>query len=118
MALAIAKIIVEKNSHDHDFIKNYITAMRQQDFTITSATNEAITDTLITFPFYSAVVYILGEESTVDETFSDALDRGGAHAVTIDNVPSLEWFQAIPNGKSRLIDVYTWNFLAMCYGER
>ncbi len=26
----------------------------------------------------------------------------GAHAVTIGDIPSLEWFQAIPNGKSRL----------------
>ena len=27
--------------------------------------------------------------------------RGGAHAVTIGNVPSLDRFQVIPNGKSR-----------------
>ncbi len=33
---------------------------------------------------------------------SDALDSGGAHSVTIGNIPSLEWFQAIPNGKSQL----------------
>jgi len=33
---------------------------------------------------------------------SDALDTGGAHAVTIGNIPSLGWFQAIANGKSRI----------------
>ena len=33
---------------------------------------------------------------------SDALDTGGAHAVTIREVPSLERFQVHPNGKSRL----------------
>ena len=34
---------------------------------------------------------------------SDALDTGGAHAVTIGDIPSLEWwFQVHPNGKSRL----------------
>jgi len=39
----------------------------------------------------------------VNEKISDALDtEGGAHAVTIGNIPSLEWFQAIPNGKSRV----------------
>ena len=27
--------------------------------------------------------------------------EGGAHSVTIGNVPSLERFQAIPNGKSQ-----------------
>ena len=28
---------------------------------------------------------------------SDAIDTEGAHAVTIGDIPSLEWFQAIPN---------------------
>ena len=31
--------------------------------------------------------------------------EGGAHSVTIGNVPSLERFQAIPNGKSRFLQV-------------
>ena len=29
--------------------------------------------------------------------------REGGHAVTIGDIPSLEWFQAIPNGKCRFI---------------
>ena len=30
-----------------------------------------------------------------------AIEQARAHAVTIDNIPSLERFQTIPNGKSR-----------------
>lgn len=34
-------------------------------------------------------------------SLTSTLIKGGvAHAVTIGNIPSLEWFQAIPNGKS------------------
>ena len=33
---------------------------------------------------------------------SDAIDAGGAHAVTIGGIPSLERFQVDPYGKSRL----------------
>ena len=40
------------------------------------------------------------------ENNSDALDAGGAHAVAIGNIPSLERFQTIPNGKSRVIEVW------------
>ncbi len=36
---------------------------------------------------------------------SQTLDMGGAHVVTIGNIPSLERFQVHPNGKSRLIVV-------------
>ena len=44
-----------------------------------------------------------GAAGKKNEKTSDALDTGGgAHAVTIGDIPSLEWFQAIPNGKSRL----------------
>ena len=39
-----------------------------------------------------------------NEKNSDALDTGGAHDVRMGNIPSLEWFQVIPNGKSRLAD--------------
>jgi len=36
-----------------------------------------------------------------NENNSDAIDTEGAHAVTIGNILSLEWFQALPNGKSQ-----------------
>ena len=42
-----------------------------------------------------------GAAGKKNEKTSDALNTGG-HAVTIDDIPSLEWFQVHPNGKSRL----------------
>ena len=43
-----------------------------------------------------------GAAGKKNEKNSDALDTGGAHAVTIGDIPSLERFQVHPNGKSRL----------------
>jgi len=43
-----------------------------------------------------------GDAGKKNEKNSDALDTGGAHAVTIGDIPSLERFQVHPNGKSRL----------------
>jgi len=40
--------------------------------------------------------------SQENEKNSDALDTGGAHGVTIREVPSMERFQMYPSGKSRL----------------
>ena len=42
-----------------------------------------------------------------NEKNSDALDTGGSHDVRMGNIPSLEWFQVIPNGKSRLTHSHT-----------
>ena len=42
-----------------------------------------------------------GAAGKKNEKTSDALNTGG-HAVTIDDIPSLEWFQVHPNGKSRV----------------
>ncbi len=44
--------------------------------------------------------------SQEDEKKSDALDMGGAHAITIGDIPSLERFQVHPNGKSRLKQMF------------
>ena len=41
-----------------------------------------------------------------NEKNSDALDTGGAHAVTIGAVPSLERFQVHPNGESQTCNLY------------
>ena len=38
-----------------------------------------------------------GAAGKKNEKNSDALDTGGAHAVTIGDIPSLEWFQVHPN---------------------
>jgi hypothetical protein len=54
-----------------DFIRQHAEALLELGYTFISATNEAMTDGLLSFPFYSALIYILGEESTADETFSD-----------------------------------------------
>ena len=42
-----------------------------------------------------------GAAGKKNEKNSDALDTGGAHAVTIGDIPSVEWFQVHPNGISR-----------------
>jgi len=55
-----------------DFICQHAEAVLKNGYTLVSASNEALTDGLLSFPFYSNIIYILGEESTVDETFSDA----------------------------------------------
>lgn len=55
-----------------DFIRQHAEALLDLGYTFISATNEAMTDGLLSFPFYSALIYILGEESTADETISDA----------------------------------------------
>jgi len=49
----------------------------------------------------------MGTGSKEWKKFRRARRGGGAHVVTIGNIPSLEWFQAIPNGKSRLMCVYS-----------
>jgi hypothetical protein len=55
-----------------DFIRQHAEAVLANGYTFVSATNEALTDGLLSFPFYSDLIYILGEESTIDETFSVA----------------------------------------------
>jgi len=40
----------------------------------------------------------VGDSGRVVGKNSDALDAGGAHAVTIGNIPSLEWFQDFKMG--------------------
>ncbi len=55
-----------------DFIRQHAQSVLELGYTLVSATNEALRDDLLSFPFYSTLIYILGEESTGDETFSDA----------------------------------------------
>ncbi len=69
----------------YDFIRQHGTAIWHDTIAFSSATNEAVTDGLIALGDYAALDYILGEESTVDETFDydeqdlieDYLDQGG-----------------------------------------
>ena len=56
----------------YNFIRQHGNAMSANDMAFDSATNEAITDGLFDLQDYRIVDYVLGDESTVDETFSAA----------------------------------------------
>lgn len=56
----------------YNFIRQHGAALINTGFSFESATNDAVLDGLIDLSDYLVVVYILGEESTVDETFSGA----------------------------------------------
>ena len=58
-----------------------------------------------------------GAAGKKNEKNSDALDTGGAHAVTIGDIPSLERFQVHPNGKSRLSVLIDVNFVSFYEGR-
>ena len=53
-----------------DFIRYHAHAVKELGLPFVSATNEAVTGDLIHLGEYTVVDYILGDESTVDETFS------------------------------------------------
>ena len=69
----------------YDFMRRHAPAVKNYGYTFDSATNEAITYGLLQLNDYDIVDWILGEESTVDQTFSnseqtlvkDFLDNGG-----------------------------------------
>ncbi len=54
----------------YDFIRQHAEAIHENEVLFESATNDAIIDGSVTLADYLIVDYILGEESTVDETFS------------------------------------------------
>lgn len=53
-----------------DLILRHAQALSEFENAIVSATNGAMLEGLLNFPNYSLIDYMLGEESTVDETFS------------------------------------------------
>jgi len=57
--------------NSEDFMRQHAEAVLANGYTLVSATNEAMSNGLLNFPYYSDLIYILGEESTADETFSD-----------------------------------------------
>lgn len=69
----------------YDFVRQHATAIWHDTIAFSSATNEAVLDGLVLLGNYPALDYILGEESTVDETFDNNeqdlietyLDAGG-----------------------------------------
>lgn len=56
----------------YDFVRQHSAAAFNSGVVFCTATNEAVTDSLFRLLDFQAVDYILGEESTVDETFSTA----------------------------------------------
>ncbi len=54
----------------HDFIRQHGKALHANGYTFDSATNEAVSKQLISLNTYDVVHWILGTESTADETFS------------------------------------------------
>ncbi len=53
-----------------NFIRQHGNAFKQNGYSFSSATNDAVIQNLVSLQNFSMVDYILGEESTVDETFS------------------------------------------------
>ncbi len=68
-----------------NFIRQHASAFKANERNFNSATNEAVLDAIFNLENYFIVDYILGEESTVDESFSEKeqliiskyLDNGG-----------------------------------------
>lgn len=56
----------------YNFVIQHASAVKANNKNCSSATNEAITDGLISLSTYKALDWILGEESTVNETFSSS----------------------------------------------
>jgi len=56
----------------YNFIRQHGRAFTANGYTFSSATNEAVVKGLVPLSKYSIVDYILGDESTADETFSTA----------------------------------------------
>jgi hypothetical protein len=77
----------DRNStgNTYNFIRQHAEAILNYNYSFSSATNEAVLNGLINLNNFSVADYILGEESTVDETFSSTeqnlvksyLDNGG-----------------------------------------
>ena len=60
------------SGNTYNFIRQHGRAFKQNGYSFSSATNEAVLQGLLSLQNYPIVDYILGDESTVDETFSTA----------------------------------------------
>ena len=60
------------SGNSRDFIRQHAAAVVNSGYSIVSSTNEALSDDLLDPLQYPIMIYILGEESTADETFSDS----------------------------------------------
>lgn len=60
------------SGNTYNFIRQHGNAFRKNGYSFSSATNDAVVQGLISLQNFTIVDYILGDESTVDETFSTA----------------------------------------------
>ena len=60
------------SDNSYDFIRQHGMALHQNNTIFHSATNEAVISGLVSLQDYKNVIWILGEESTADETFSES----------------------------------------------
>jgi hypothetical protein len=58
------------SGNTYNFIRQHAQAFKQNNYAFCSVTNDAVIQGLVSLQDYSIVEYILGDESTVDETFS------------------------------------------------
>ena len=102
----------------YNFIRQHGSAFFANGFTFESATNDAVVDGLVSLNDYRVVDYILGDESTADETFStseqakvrDYLDNGGNLFVSGSEIAWDLDFKGQASDKN-----FIWNFLKMKY---
>jgi len=102
----------------YNFIRQHAKSVRTAGFPIASATNEAITDRIFDLADFQVVDYILGDESTADETFSTSeqafvktfLQGGGRLLVS---GAELAW--DVDYKGSATDKDFCWNFLKMKY---
>jgi hypothetical protein len=77
-ASGMAKMLVvygfdrPSTGNTYDFIRQHATAIVENEYAFESATNEAVVNGLFNLNDYTIVDYVLGDESTVDETFSSS----------------------------------------------
>jgi hypothetical protein len=102
----------------YNFIRQHGNAFFKNGISFESATNDAVIDGLFSLENYKTVDYILGDESTADETFSnseqaivrDYLDSGGKLFVSGSEIAWDLDYKGSVSDKS-----FIWNFLKMKY---
>ncbi|VAX28462.1 hypothetical protein MNBD_IGNAVI01-2898, partial [hydrothermal vent metagenome] len=106
------------DGNTHDFVRQHGSAFHYNSVNFNSASNEAIINGLVDLNDYSIVDYILGGESTADETFNSAeqsivsnyLMNGGNLFVTGSEIAWDLDYKGNSSDKN-----FIWNFLKMKY---
>jgi hypothetical protein len=101
-----------------DFVRMYAPALKNYGYNFESSSNEAITYGLINLNEYDIVIWILGTESTADETFSTSeqnyvrsyLQNGGALFVSGSEIAWDLDFKGSTTDKN-----FFWNYLKAQY---